>query len=183
MTKTWFTADTHFGHANIIKHCARPFESVGEMDAAIAANWNAVVQPDEDVWHLGDFAFRSAASPEIFLRRLNGRKHLVWGNHDSEQSRASKLWASSQPYAEVKADGVRLVLLHYGMRVWPGSGRGALHLYGHSHGRLPGDRQCCDAGVDCWGFRPVGLDEIRRHLETLPERHPVDHHGSEGTKP
>ena len=170
MTTTWFVSDTHFGHANIIRHCSRPFAGAGEMDAAMVANWNTVVRPDDDVWHLGDFAFRNAAAPESYLQRLHGRKHLVWGNHDAEGSRASPGWASSQAYAELKVAGQRLVLLHYGMRVWPGSGRGALHLYGHSHGRLPGDRQSCDVGVDCWGFRPVCLDEIRARLATLPER-------------
>lgn len=170
MTKTWFVSDTHFGHANIIKHCARPFSTAGEMDAAMVAQWNGVVQPDDDVWHLGDFAFRSAAATESYLRRLNGRKHLVWGNHDSEASRAAPGWASSQAYAEVTVGGQRLVLLHYAMRVWPGSRRGALHFYGHSHGKLPGDRMSCDVGVDVWGFRPVGLDEIRQYLARLPER-------------
>ena len=34
----FFTADLHFGHANIIRHCARPFASVEDMDAALLAN-------------------------------------------------------------------------------------------------------------------------------------------------
>ena len=34
----FFTADLHFGHANIIRHCVRPFASVEEMDAALMAN-------------------------------------------------------------------------------------------------------------------------------------------------
>lgn len=58
MSKTWFTADTHFGHSNIITHCSRPFASVDEMDRCLTANWNAVVQPDDDVYVVGDFAFR-----------------------------------------------------------------------------------------------------------------------------
>lgn len=169
----WFTADTHLGHANIIRHCARPFASVVEMDAAIATAWNAVVRADDDIYHLGDFSFRSASSPDTYLRRLSGRKHLIHGNHDTDQCKASPLWTSSQQFAEVKADGVRLVLFHYGMRTWRGSD--AIHLYGHSHGRLPGDSQCCDVGVDAWaGFRPVSLAEIRRHLATLPARQPPE---------
>jgi calcineurin-like phosphoesterase family protein len=170
MSRTWFTSDTHFGHANIIRFCARPFESVGAIDAAMIANWNATVRPDDVIWHLGDFVVRSARSPDDYLRRLNGRKHLVHGNHDTEASRTSAGWASSQPFSEVSVEGFRLVLLHYGMRVWPGDRRGALHLYGHSHGNLPGDRQSLDVGVDVWGFRPVSLAEIRARMATLPER-------------
>ena len=167
---TWFTADTHFGHANIIKYCNRPFADTAEMDGAMVANWNAVVQPDDDVWHLGDFAFRSMKAPQSYLERLTGRKHLIWGNHDSQQARSAPGWTSSQAMAEITVDGVRLVLLHYAMRVWPKSHYGSLHFYGHSHGNLPGDRQSCDVGVDCWDYRPVTLAEIRRRLATLPER-------------
>ena len=31
----FFTADLHFGHANIIRHCARPFADVEEMDLSL----------------------------------------------------------------------------------------------------------------------------------------------------
>jgi calcineurin-like phosphoesterase family protein len=103
---------------------------------------------------------------------LRGRIHLIHGNHDRPAVTKSPLWASSQAFALVKVEGVQIALLHYGMRVWPGSGRGTLHLYGHSHGNLPGNRQCVDVGVDYpdWGMRPVGLPEIQAHLATLPER-------------
>lgn len=176
---TWFTSDTHFGHANIIRHCARPFRDVAEMDAALIANWNAVVRQGDEVWHLGDFGYRSARPAESYLRQLNGRIHLVWGNHDNEATRKIPLWATSQPYAEVTAEGQRLVLFHYALKVWNRSHRGALHLYGHSHGRLPGDAQCCDVGVDnpAWGYRPVSLAEVLLHLATLPPNAPADHHG------
>ena len=89
MPKTWFTADTHLGHANTIKHCARPFGTAQEMDAVLIATWNAVVRADDGIWHLGDFSYRSAKAPADCLSRLNGRKHLVWGNHDTEQSKTA----------------------------------------------------------------------------------------------
>jgi calcineurin-like phosphoesterase family protein len=178
MPRIWFTSDTHFGHDNIINHCARPFESASAMDAALIANWNAVVAPDDEIWHLGDFCYKSAQSPSDYLRRLNGRKHLLWGNHDSEQARAAPGWASSQAYAEVTVEATRLVLFHYSLKTWHRVGRGALQLYGHSHGRMTGDRQSCDVGVDAWDFRPVSLDAIKARLATLPPFVPVDHHGA-----
>jgi calcineurin-like phosphoesterase family protein len=180
MTRTWFTADTHFGHEAIIRHCSRPFADAAEMNEALIANWNAVVRPKDDVWHLGDFGPRSRNTVEALLARLHGRKHLIHGNHDTGQARGASGWASSQPFAEVTVEGERIVLLHYAMRVWPRSHHGSLHLYGHSHGQLPGDRQSCDVGVDAWAYRPVGLTEIRERLAGLPERVPVDHHVREG---
>ena len=51
------------------------------------------------------------------LRRLNGIKHFVWGNHDGADCRAAPGWASSQPYAEISVEGQRLVLFRYACRV------------------------------------------------------------------
>jgi hypothetical protein len=41
MPKVYFTADTHFNHANVINHCARPFASIDEMNREMIARWNA----------------------------------------------------------------------------------------------------------------------------------------------
>ena len=54
---TWFTADTHFGHENIIKHCDRPFQSANHMDAVLIENLWAKVGPQDKLWIVGDFAF------------------------------------------------------------------------------------------------------------------------------
>lgn len=172
---TFFTSDTHFGHANIVKLCNRPHGSVGEMDAVMAANWNAIVQPDDEVWHLGDFSYKGARAPSDYLGRLNGKKHLIWGNHDSDQAKEAEGWTSSQAYAEVMVEGERLILFHYALKTWHWVGRGAIHLYGHSHGRLKGDSQSCDVGVDDWNFRPVRLADIKRRLKASPVLKTVEH--------
>jgi hypothetical protein len=78
---TFFTADNHFGHANIIVMSARPFSSVEEMDETMIANWNAVVSRGDNVWHVGDFAHRiDAKRKRGIFGRLNGSKHLVPGS-------------------------------------------------------------------------------------------------------
>jgi calcineurin-like phosphoesterase family protein len=145
--------------------CNRPFSTVEEMDAYMIKAWNEVVAKGDNVWYLGDFAFRCEPKRmRAIFSQLNGSKHLVPGNHDNKDT-LSLGWASVGQIRDITADGQRLVLCHYGMRTWPGVHRGALHLYGHSHGRMLGNSQCCDVGVDCFDFRPVTLPTIRKVLE------------------
>ncbi len=158
----FFTADTHFGHAGALSLYRRPFESVAAMNAAMVARWNQTVGPDDDVWYLGDFALRtSPADAAALLDSLNGRKHLVTGNNDPPEITALPGWHSVQAYAEVTANGRRLVLCHYAFRTWNGMAKGALDLHGHSHGRLKPLPRQTDVGVDVWDFRPIPADRLR----------------------
>jgi len=81
-TKTWFSADLHLGHANIIGHCDRPFRTVEQMNETIIARWNERVAPEDTAWLLGDAAMGTIEETLPLLGRLNGRKFLVAGNHD-----------------------------------------------------------------------------------------------------
>ena len=49
----FFTSDTHFGHANVIKFDNRPFANIEEHDEELVRRWNAVVKPGDVVCHLG----------------------------------------------------------------------------------------------------------------------------------
>ena len=159
---TFFTSDTHFGDAPRLRVDKRPFASIGEMDRAIVERWNEVVGPEDEVWHLGDFAIsQPVARMDELLGVLHGRKHLVAGNNDEEPTRTLARWASVRDYAEIEVDGVRLVLCHYAFRTWNDMGQGVINLHGHSHGRLsPAPRQY-DVGVDARELRPVTLEELR----------------------
>jgi calcineurin-like phosphoesterase family protein len=78
-------ADLHLGHQNIIHYCRRPFSSPGEMDDVLIHNWNYRVATRDEVFYLGDLCHgRNAAAPSEYLSRLNGRIHVISGNHDEE---------------------------------------------------------------------------------------------------
>ena len=79
---TWFTADLHLGHANIIRYCARPFTDVEAMNRALIEQWNEVVDDGDDVWVLGDVAMGKIAETLPLVSELRGRKLLLTGNHD-----------------------------------------------------------------------------------------------------
>lgn len=158
---TWFTADTHFGHAGARALYRRPFSDVAAMDAAMVEHWNEAVAPGDEVWHLGDFAIQQTSERmAALLAGLHGRKHLVTGNNDPPACLALPGWASVQPYMELSVDGAALVLCHYAFRTWRGMGKGALDLHGHSHGRLRPMTRQFDVGVDVHGFRPVQVSDL-----------------------
>ncbi|GJE83336.1 calcineurin-like phosphoesterase family protein [Methylorubrum thiocyanatum] len=157
----FFTSDTHFGDPRILRIDRRPFPDLPSHDAALVAAWNAVVGPDDTVWHLGDFAL--GPPPECvaaLLGDLRGHKHLIVGNNDGPATLAAPGWTSVAHYAETEVEGRRLVLCHYAFRTWNGLGRGAINLHGHSHGRLKPIPRQYDVGVDAQGLAPVTLDEI-----------------------
>lgn len=89
MSNRFFTSDHHFGHANILKYEAQNrvddmgerFLDVDAMGEHLIARWNDTVGPDDEVFVLGDFSFKRAVMAS-HLPRLNGKKHLICGNHD-----------------------------------------------------------------------------------------------------
>ncbi|SFM23341.1 metallophosphoesterase [Methylobacterium pseudosasicola] len=171
-SRTLFSSDHHFGHRALLGErmtTRRPFSSVEEHDEALIANWNAAVGPEDTVWHLGDFCYRCGEdyARSVFARLRGRRRFLVRGNHDKIGARLP--WDGILDVARVVVPGpdgaVQGVWLsHYAHRVWPRMHHGDLHFYGHSHGTLPGTAASTDVGVDCFGFRPVTLDEIWARL-------------------
>lgn len=155
----FFTADTHFGHTNIVKHCGRPFDSVDEMDGVIIENWNKIIKKQDIVYHLGDFAWKT---PLEYKNRLNGQIHLCEGNHDRVNKDFIKSLSSFSQIKIIKnpIGGGKITLCHYAMRTWYKSYDGYWHLYGHSHGLLDRYGKSMDVGVDTNHFKPYSIDEI-----------------------
>ncbi len=183
----FFTADTHFGHANIIKHCRRPFADARTMDAAIIDRINTVVGPDDWLSHLGDFSFRGG-DPGAYRARIRCKNIvLVLGNHDpcladgTAKPGFAALFRSVHSLLNVnfQVDGRPqiCVLCHYAMRVWDRCHHGTWHLYGHSHGSLPDDPHALswDVGVDVNDFSPLSVPQV---AEIMSKKRfaPVDHH-------
>lgn len=165
---TFFTADEHFGHQNIIKYCKRPWKWADEMDEALIENFNSVVTDDDIVYHLGDFCWKK--SPDVYLSRLKGREHhLIIGNHDNKQE-CLKVFNSVNDVKMIQAGKTHIWLSHYAHRVWPRSHYGVLHFFGHSHGTLavfPQREKLIDVGVDNMGYKPRSIDQLLKLFDPL----------------
>lgn len=166
----FFTADLHFGHSNIIKHCSRPFACAGEMDEVILSHIDERVGSGDTLWILGDFAFRGR-DPSHYRDRIACRDvRLLLGNHDKRSKCEKAGFSHVGDVAEISVGKQRIWMSHYAHRVWPASHGGSWHLYGHSHGSLPAIARSLDVGVDNTHpsgpprWCPWSMDDLRRVL-------------------
>ena len=172
---TFFTSDTHFNHANIIKFCNRPFKDVEQMNETLIANWNRVVGMDDTVFHLGDFCLGGAAEWTKVLDRLNGRIYLIMGNHDLKNLRQGFVGRFEHVAMQmhIMVGKQRIYLCHYPFLCFEGGYKNVGQLFGHVHSRKSntgidaGRLQYLfptqyDVGVDNNGFTPVSFEQVQR---------------------
>lgn len=170
---TFFASDAHFGHKNIITYCKRPWPTVEEMEAGLIARWNEKVTPKDEVYFLGDIAM--GPKPEALVsivERLNGKKHWVYGNHDTPKIKKAvgHLFASAGDLMEVTVGEQLIVMMHYPMYRWNKAQFGSWMLHGHSHGQLkyPYEARICDVSLDAWNWYPITVEDIKPKMEFKP---------------
>lgn len=147
---TFLTSDLHFGHRNIL-HIGkgRPFKTIEEHDQVLIDNWNSVVASGDLVYVLGDFSIETSIDKiREPLRKLNGQKILILGNHDRKkihmQLRTENLWQAVYDYTSIRfqaQDGQKVFfrLFHTPILEFDGAfknyrtGEKYMHAYGHIH--------------------------------------------------
>ena len=180
----FYTADLHLGHANVIRHCERPFQDADEMDEELIERWNRKVHKNDTVYIVGDFIFRCHRPPEEYFDLLKGKKHLILGNHDKywlKKVDTEKFLESVSPMLYISDSGHPVVMCHYPMLIWPGVGRGGYMVYGHIHNNVNMDywpllavrEQMLNAGTDINGFEPVTLEEMIRNNRKFKQENAV----------
>lgn len=185
---TYYTSDMHYGHERIIELCNRPFADLDEMHDAMIYNWNTLVRPTDVVVVLGDVAIGRRGLEQV--RRLNGRKILVPGNHDSCWSYHKRWRRETERYVDVGFSVVwnggychdwplgqmRVNLTHlpyqgdhtdrverYAEQRLPDDGTPL--LCGHVHEawkthKTTSGTPMINVGVDQWDFTPVSEDQL-----------------------
>lgn len=189
----WFFSDPHFYHRNISgvnrsdwKSGYRDFENEDVMTDVIINTINKHVNWNDTLWCLGDWSFGGVLNVQKARDRINCADiHLILGNHDHNiimhkecRDCFSSVQATKMLYYQKKATPI--FLSHYSHRVWEGSHKGYIHLYGHSHDSIPDYGKSIDVGVDAayrrFGeYRPFKLEEILDIMANREVEFP-DHH-------
>lgn len=161
----YYISDLHFGHKNILKYDKRPFNSTDEMDNFLITKWNAKVSDEDDVYIIGDICL---GNPSRYLERLNGKKHLITGNHDRETIKNCRHYFESiDTYKKIHDGNKTVILFHYPIAEWDGYYRGTYHVYGHIHNALNEAYDtmkkrdlALNAGCMINNFEPATLEEL-----------------------
>jgi len=191
-------SDLHFNHKNIALYCPESrgqfVQQVGmnlddspvyehyieAMNEEIIQKWNTLVQPGDHVFILGDVAMGRIDQAPALIRRLNGDKTLIRGNHDRglmQSPELETLFIDIKDYACFSARGVGVVMSHYPFASWDGMGHGAVMLHGHLHGTpCVVQGRIKDVGIDTNDLYPYDLEQLLEEMKNISK--PVyDHHG------
>ncbi len=157
--KYWVTSDLHFFHAGVLKFNpdTRPFDNVDDMHTGLINHWNSVVGENDVVLHLGDFSFKGKEATESILEQLNGNIVFILGNHD-KAIRNQIQTPHKYDYLEFRYNGTKVCAMHFHISNWNQQGRGAVMLFGHSHGSYHPEGRTMDCGWDAHG-RILSMDE------------------------
>ena len=180
--KIWFTSDTHFGHNKEFLFGPRGFNSSEEHDEAIIKNWNELIAPEDEDYHLGDVMLGDNEHGLNCLRRLNGKIHLILGNHDTENRVI--LYEDCPNIVEISfAKEIRfgkiyLFLCHYPVitanyddqKAWA---KHLFNIYGHTHQQTQfyndNPYMYCVC-LDAHNNKPVELNEILESIKAKKEQ-------------
>lgn len=177
MNNIYFTADLHFGHKNILKHCPeRPgamSEDCMQHDEWLLNLWQETVDKWDSVYILGDLTFLKSDDARHLLEKLPGRKYLIEGNHDGSIRAYENYFVSVNQVLDIVIkpsrapflkQNLQLSLCHYPMLTWNHKPYGSIMLHGHCHGKLDEYNQQSadlrfDVGIDGVLSRRVGAEK------------------------
>lgn len=164
--KTFFIADTHFGHKRIIAYEKRPFATVEEMNQTMIENWNRVVGEEDRVFVLGDFSLLPLEETKEICQALHGEKILVMGNHDTAtaQEYLACGFAQASPYPLILEEF--WMLSHEPLYV--NTNMPYANLFGHVHGNpayADVSPQSFCVSAERIGYTPISFSAIKKAIE------------------
>lgn len=166
--KRYLIADTHFGHRNIIDYENRPFRSVQEMDEILIRLWNEVVDYDDLVYVLGDFTLsRRKEVISNLVNRLNGRKILIMGNHDTRKPKDYIECGFEVATRKPMMVEPGVILMHEPFDDASLIANNYIYFFGHvhlNHTLMDDYPNCMCVSVERIDYRPVDLDACLKKL-------------------
>lgn len=167
----FFVSDHHFDHANMLKFTredgspVRPgFSSLEEMNEEMIRRHNDVVEPQDKVYFLGDVSMGNDVCKHV--RRMNGRKTLILGNHDvkkpDEYLACFERIFSGRNYG-LKGLSRAVFLCHY--PIYKHANDRGVCIHGHVHYRTVDDPRYLNVSVENIDYTPISFDQVVEYFK------------------
>lgn len=177
----YFCSDFHFGHEKEFLWQPRGFVSWQDHANAIIENYNEIVKPEDIVYILGDCVLKNDAFGIECLKRLNGKKYLAFGNHDSgariERYQEEEIFLDIQYGYRLRESKFTFWLQHYPAMMGNYKDKSpTICLAGHTHS--PDKFQnmengCYNVALDAHNCYPVSINQILNDIKEYYKSHPI----------
>lgn len=174
----WVTSDLHLLHKNIINLCRKQFNSVEEHDEYVINQYNSLVAKDDLVYILGDLSFTPKDKAIELIKRLNGRKILIIGNHDRLQDSDYIKAGIIQVIRHPVYYNNNIILSHVPVKEayenpW------VINVHGHLHGGSLELPNFFNVNVEENDFKPINIKVFEEQAEKLCTRYRWQRFGTE----
>jgi len=156
------------------------------MNELIIERWNSDVGVNDHTFIIGDVAMGQIVLAPPLIRRLNGHKTLIRGNHDKTLVKLpefNSLFIDAHDYLEQIVVSTMVCMSHFPMASWNGMAKGAIMLHGHLHGAEVQvidavNKRIKDVGIDTNTLYVYNLEELVEEMKKIPLP-TFNHHGRE----
>lgn len=168
MSNRFVISDTHFHHERMLSfidksgNVVRPFSSVEEVDDLMISNWNKTVTKRDTIWHLGDVFSGPEEQAIKTLRRLNGNKKLILGNHDHLTPEFMACFNEISLWKKFGKEDMIFSHMPLDDSVINECSPTAINVHGHIHSNKSPTARHFNVSVENINYMPISFDEIRQ---------------------
>ena len=164
MRKIYVTSDSHWNHSRMLGFETSTrglmFHTVDAMNKTMIDNWNAIVNHEDIVYHLGDVYFGRQDEAASILSSLKGRKRLILGNHDNGKDSVLHTFFEKIMVSRIFKE-FNTILTHIPIHADSlNKEKYARNIHGHIHDIIIPDKRYVNVCVEKTNYTPVLLSSL-----------------------
>ena len=173
---TYVCSDLHLNHYNILslesynlkKNGYDYINTIEDYNEMIIRNINAMVNPSDTLYILGDFAFGNYHAVSSLVHRINGYKIFIMGNHDRYSPEEAVQMGFNEAYRApmyLPESGGRIIICHYPVYECKDNPYIAYCLHGHLHGSKLNLPNFINVNIAMNDYKPLPMEPFLKKIE------------------
>ena len=168
---TWITSDLHLNHFKILdferynldRNGLSHIQTIEQYNEMIISRINSVVAPEDTLYILGDVVMGGTDVITRLIRRINGYKILVLGNHDKYKVNQGLKMGFNEVYDRpiyLPEGHGKVILSHYPLYEAFDNPYISYNIHGHLHDSWLSLPNYLNANISMNGYYPINLETL-----------------------